>query len=838
MTARACLDRLEAEGKIDSERATRWRTEYDRLHEGLEAGLGKSAASIQATGELIERIAAEVDNNRRAKLLQMTVQRDVLAGLGAFVDEGGRADHYARALFDHHEAVPGVENISNTHAGLRDLAWSKMGDYLNRYKRDLLNRLTNAADHDDFVRARFGEKVESASARELAEAFETTAEWLRQLFNLHGGHIGQMDKWGLPQAHDALGIAEAGYAAWRDFTVPRLDLERTVDLKTGRAFSPRGLEEALQSVWRTITSEGLDKMEPGKMVGSEVAGRRADPRFLHFKDADAWLEYQSRFGTGDAFNAVTGHIDGMTRDIAAMQVLGPNPGLTVRWLGDVIDKMAKPTVEGGVDAKLAKRATRAARETDRMWRFYTGELTMADASDRGVARGFAAVRNWNVSSSLGSAAVTAATTDPWFAAVTSKFNGLSVVRHMGTYLKQMNPASAAGREAANRAGLIFSEHTTRAERMFRSDGWSSFNVPELSRRLADGTMRATGLSAHTVSMKQSTGLSFMMEMAGERGKAMGALDPAFAKSLRRYGIGADEWDVIRATEPTDDGGYHLLRPGDVSERADLAEQGYGDRLAVKMFSMIDSETKFATPGESLRAQTMLALGGKGTRFQRGTWTGELAHSATQFKTYSVIMMMTHLQRAIYGDGGVSRAGYAALPLGLTLGGVLAVALGEIRDGRDPPPMDDPLLWARGFVKGGGAGILGDYLGSAGARGVTVGGFVAGPTIGNVVDPAINLTWSNLVEAADDKRTNFGREAARMFERNIPGSNAWFAKLALQRWVLDRLDELVDPNVVGARGRMEREAEKRRTRYFWQPGSTEPDRAPDWSNVLGGWGNGQ
>jgi hypothetical protein len=59
----------------------------------------------------------------------------------------------------------------------------------------------------------------------------------------------------------------------------------------------------------------------------------------------------------------------------------------------------------------------------------------------------------------------------------------------------------------------------------------------------------------------------------------------------------------------------------------------------------------------------------------------------QFKTYSVIWMMTHLERAIYGPGGMGRAAYAlSLPIFLTLGGYIADTLIDLSKG-------ESLKWA-------------------------------------------------------------------------------------------------------------------------------------------------
>jgi hypothetical protein len=49
-----------------------------------------------------------------------------------------------------------------------------------------------------------------------------------------------------------------------------------------------------------------------------------------------------------------GHIDGMSRDIALMEILGPNPAATVRWLKDMVIKTAELDASPG--SKAIERA--------------------------------------------------------------------------------------------------------------------------------------------------------------------------------------------------------------------------------------------------------------------------------------------------------------------------------------------------------------------------------------------------------------------------------------------------------------------------------------------------
>lgn len=820
MTFLVCLAKLREEGKIDRERAERFTREYQRLHASFAKQVGEIAAEDLATREAMDALEFQALTDRRQKMMQIRTQQNLLGKMQAHLEGGGSAKHFAIAMMDHHEAVPGLESVDNTKGAISRLAWSRMGDFLQRHGRDVLGRARDQAGLVDVVRALRGEAVESASAREMAASISDTMEWLRQQFNAAGGAIPKLEKWGLPQSHDALAVAKAGYQEWRDFILPKLDWQHMTDAATGKPFvSAEALEPALEQAWRNIASNGLDTATPGAFTGAgKLANRHSDHRFFAFNSADDWLAYNERFGVGHVFDAVTGHIESMSRDIAAMRVLGPNPDATVRWMGDMLRQESMPTIEGGKDLRLEKDAGRGAKVLNDLWDYYSGELTRVAPENRTTARFFSGVRNWNVMSKLGSAFLSALPTDPMFAGMTAKFNGLPVMDEIGTYLRTFNPADSSHREAAMHAGLVFAEMTGRAEQMWR-DG--RFNMHEFTRRGANALLETTLLTPHTVAAKQALGLAFMKDWAEHAGSDFAALAEPKRMALERYGIGAAEWDALRAIAPAEQGSVRLLRP------ADLARQGDDASIdaAVKFMSLIDSETKFGTPGESLRAQTAVAtfLG----RGERGTLGGEVVHSMGQFKTYSVIWMMTHLERAIYGRGGMGRVSYAlSLPIFLTLGGYIADTLIDVAKGEKPDMNLTKMRLSRAFVRGGGLGIVGDIMsqGATGDRGTggAITGFIAGPTLGSIADPVAALTLGNLGDAGQGKATHAGSELVRQIRTSLPGSNAWYARVAMNRLLLDQLQSMADPHYHQSWARMQRAAQERGSTYWWAPGQTAPD----------------
>lgn len=93
-----------------------------------------------------------------------------------------------------------------------------------------------------------------------------------------------------------------------------------------------------------------------------------------------------------------------------------------------------------------------------------------------------------------------------------------------------------------------------------------------------------------------------------------------------------------------------------------------------------------------------------------------------------------------------------------------------------------------------------------------------------------LSKGNLDEAAAGKDTHFGAEAVQFARGHTPLLNLWYAKAAIDRVALNSLQESVSP---GYQQRMRERARKDwGNGYWWDPASTLPDRAPDFSQVPG------
>lgn len=192
----------------------------------------------------------------------------------------------------------------------------------------------------NIVRELFGEATDDKIAATIAKSFHKVAEDLRKRFNDAGGAIAKLDGWGLPQHHDAEALLNYGKENWvnRMMEDGVLDRERTVHALTKRPMTDAELRTALRVIWDKITTDGAFDRDPRAYRGRPALYKQhADHRFLHFKNADAWMAYSKEFGRPDILEAMIGHIGSMARDIAFMEVFGPNPHLMFTYIKNQIE---------------------------------------------------------------------------------------------------------------------------------------------------------------------------------------------------------------------------------------------------------------------------------------------------------------------------------------------------------------------------------------------------------------------------------------------------------------------------------------------------------------------
>ncbi|HQS71026.1 MULTISPECIES: hypothetical protein [unclassified Novosphingobium] len=812
MSLRPCLPGLVNEGKISQEQADRAGALFDELQQDLRRQFGDQAADAMATEATLKAMAAEAARKKFLAAQTIKARQRIEADLRGYGGGrnggtgnagrgggGGPIDPRAGPAMLGGDGRATYSNVEGRWRAVRGRAHAMIDKLLADHSSNVLGQVRNPAQLADVVREAFGEATGNLNARELADAWGRTAEMLRQRFNAAGGDIGKLDKWGLPQTHDSRAVRAAGYEAWRAEILPRLSLEKMIDNRTGRAFTPQSLELALRDVFETIRSDGWKDRAPGGMGSGALANRRGDARFLIFKSADDWMAYADKFGAGSAFDAMMGHIDGMSRDVAMLEVLGPNPANTVEWMKDLIRKDAE--MDAAPNSKAVDKARPQLGAIDRMWNELTGASNRAE--NRQLALVMSNIRALQTATKLGSAPLSAIS-DLGFQRSRRALNGLRQTNIITDYIKLMKPGALEDQRMAVRRGLIAEEWSSRTLAQNRYMGEEL--TGEVSRRLAEGVLKVSGLSRFTQAGRWAFGMEFLGTLTEQRGKAFGALDPALRGVMERYGFTAADWDGIRNAPVTVDRGVETISP------VDMADQQLGDRL----LEMIARETDHAVPVPDLRVKAEISAVAP-----KGTIAGEIIRSGFLFKGFglSVLLMQS---RSIMAMSAGNAAKYAAgLVIGTTLMGALSLQLKALANGKDPRDMTTPEFWGAALLQGGGFGIFGDFLqSSTNAYGSGFAETLAGP----IVSDAQKLV--NIANSANPER-----DTLKFLRSQLPGGSLWYAKTAFDRLVTDQIQRAIDPNYDQSWQRMSDFAREQGTDFWWAPGDAAPGRAPNFQNAI-------
>ena len=819
MSFRDCINDAEGKNELTADQANEARELFDGLEAEYQGRMNTAAAQAQAGADAFDAIRKQALQRKRQKAMQLRTWQGIKKNLADYrgIDGNPNEARAALALFEQ-DGLSKYSSITQREEAIKGEAFGEMSRVLGEFRRNVVGEVRQKAKLDNMVREVFGENTGDASARELAKAWETTAEFLRKRFNRAGGAIAKNKNYGLPQNHDQIAITKAGYTAWRDFIGDRLDRDKMIDEQTGLRFSDEKLELVLTDVYKSISTDGLNKLIPGAQgYGKSLGNRRQDHRFLSFETATGWLEYQKKFGDANSFDTMISHVTNMSRDISMMEILGPNPAATLQFLKQTLVKNAKTE-------KAVKQANSADKKIDDLYMAVTGKN---NSPVNGFwASTFAGTRQILQSAQLGAASISAIT-DLNFQRMARSFAGLPQTSTLSGYLKQLAPLGQQEKgELAIRLGLIAEGWTSLAAGQMRYVG--DVSGPEVTRRISDFVMRASLLSPMTSAGRWAFGMEFMGTLAGNRAKTFDQLEPNFRNTLERYGLGESSWNNIRSTELYNFEGATFLRPADIRARTDLAP-GRAEELTTRLLEMINTETNFAVPSSSMRGR--VALTGD-TR--PGTIAGELTRSFAMYKNFGVTLVNTHLMRGMSQKGMAGKGTYFAdLLISATLMGGLALQLKEMSKGRDPRPMDTQEFWGAAFLQGGGLGIYGDFLFSDVNRfGGGLAQTIAGPNVA-LLDDVRRLTLGNIMEAASGEDTNAGAELIRFAQDYTPGSSIWYARLGLERVWWDRLQIMTDPKAKQKMRKRERKYKKDYgQRYWWAPGDAQPTRSPNLDNALG------
>lgn len=813
----------------------------DRFHGATELfqsqGYGAQVAQSMAMGKVFNDLAAKTKDNQIKALKSLEVLADTSdrVAQGMNIDQSrfasvlvmdgghGRGAALARAAISMIQADPRFQgvNVEGLKFANRDKYWALMGDGSEKFGKGAFGVQKGEAGLFDIVRELmdgFG-----SSGNKDAEAFARSFNELNKVMVADrvkaGGSLNYLDRY-MPQRQNAVRVLNTPFEKWRDDMDGWLDWSR-MTWPDNTPIKPGERAQVLKDVYDTFRTDGASKIEPGMFNGrgSSVGSQMDDHRFLHYKDAASWQAMHEAYSDGNVFEVISHHIDKMADKTALVQMFGRNPQMWLENTKAEIRKQASEIARTGkqpYDQKAVQQADAVIKnKLEPMFETYTHANPMDAHSP--LANGIVATSNILTSAKLGSVTLLAMPGDFHQTLATRWLNNLPLLDGMSTYLKGITTNFKEAEKFATRSGFIF-DNTVGATYTTERFSPIATHGPQLSRRISDVTMRASGLTRHTDIARSTVQQELMGLLRDSIEKSYD--DLPFNKMLSRYGIGPAEWDAVRKniTPWTPTPGAEFLRPLDILDTK-LANK---DDLYRRFYTLVNQESKYAVPGATLEASVSL----KGTS-RPDTLPGAILHSFAMYKNFPMTFMQMYGRMLLSEERTSSRIGFAAA---IGLGGVLVGAMGtqlrEISKGREPMPMDRWQFWGKAALAGGGMGIWGDFLfNGVNEFGQGPANTLGGPLAGLAKDTA-DLAFGDVFKfvQAHDKDTTveeskFASRLISFAKANTPLSSIWYARLALEREIWDALDELADPQAYRKQQAKVRKQEKTYgNTYYSTPGS--------------------
>ena len=852
-----CINNGSKEGAISSKNEIELKKLYnDLLKKYTDLGDTEEQAAIKAARDTFDSFEMKSLNKKRHAILQDKADSRAKKFIfDEYRDKNGNVDpinalEHIMGFVETYDMGARFLNVSTQQDAIKAKLHTKMQEVLMNFRANVLGQTRNKATLEAMAKEIFEPgSTGNKAAQEMADAWIEAAELARKLFNEAGGSIPKAKFRYLPQPHNFFKVHKFGKNAWVDRMMQPgvLKREDMINYQTGKVFTDSEMKIALEEAWENITKQGYRENRVLKTGKSMLANQKLDHRFLHFNNHAEWAKYQKEFGDIDVYNIMMSHLDLMSRDIALLQVMGPNPNTFVKKINNEVRIWARNTDDTKLMEKRIDKVESKINKLDTEFKAVNGDLSIPD--NRTWAKAFSSLRQLQTGSLLGGAFFLGLN-DFNLTGHAAKIAGLPIMKAVMSNFKMFidplkgNVKNSTRIKLALQLGFVAEHYSTLMSGAVRLTGEMTESF-EFSRRFSDFVLRTSLLSWLTQAGRWGAGMEFFATAANYTNKSffdLKRINPKFAKYLKSFGIGDKEWSIIRKTKLFNAGdidakwqGATYLRPDDIASRLDIDEE-LAQELSYKYFHAMQEFVNFAVPVANVKGTTFFIGSTK-----PGTIAGEVMRSFAQFKQFPLTFGFTHIARGLKQKSTMGKIGYLApLLITTTAFGALSKELKNVTQGRDVNY--DAMLgkkegtekafnayWFDALLRGGGIGYLGDILfgGRFGYDGTKAAvSEVAGPTISNILAFG-QLTAGNVSDIIEGKDANFASELIKFTKQNTPGQSLWYARLFLEKFIFDELEKLADPRGYQRRkkNKIKRTIRDDKNNFWWKPGDKSPERGP-------------
>lgn len=779
-------------------------------------------AMLNAADELAAEVLAAAQIERRNRLINIKVLDDALRFAEAMDAETGDP---SRALLARNVGsnvrVAGARQSVDARGNA--LTTQYLGGLIADLRRRNLLPLLNSRSLDREIAQELAELSKrqgnpGVSGSDEAVAIAKVIDKYRRAAvareNRAGAWIRPLEGYIVRQSHDMHRIRRVGFEAWRDAILPLLDGERTFQGADPDKFL-RGAFDGLIS-GRHIRSNGADETDLRlAFKGSgNLAKRVSEHRVLHFRNADAWFDYNQQFGRGALMEAVFHDLERAARNTAMMEVWGTNPRAMFEKVLDTLKDRHR------TDLRKLQRLERSILRHQ----FDEVEGVTRIPINPTSAHVTAAVMAVESMAKLGGATLSAFG-DLGFKAAALRETGDNLLSAWAKNLESTLEGMAPGdrRITAELIGVGLDGQIGDLMARFSAVDDTPGNFAKAQRIF----FKLNLLAPWTDSNKRGMGLVTSRDLAMNAGRSWDDLPQR--ELLELYGFDAARWDVARQAVRQEADGRQYLMPDAIRELPDSAFAGIvrGKKQKARAIrkAMDEVETALRSYYVDLADQATPTPGARERAFlRRGTRPGDPLGIALrligQFKAFPVTAATKILGRTARADttgeflrnvvkGQGDMIGLAHMIVATTTLGYVAQSAKEITKGRSPRDPFSAATWTAAMLQGGGLGLYGDFLfGEYNRFGRSFTASLAGPTLGTADDLLELLARAR---AGEDTAAS----ALRLLVANTPGANLFYTRLALDYLVLFQIQEAINP---GFLQRMERRIQRENNQTFILPPS--------------------
>lgn len=647
---------------------------------------------------------------------------------------------------------------------------------------------------------------------ELAKVINEFSETIRLKYNNFGANISKLPGWIVRQSHDPFqlrnamdvlnlknsknikeinGSAERNIAAWKAYIKPKLD-ERTfegVDAKDRDQFLTYVYNSLIRNEHQI--AEGAGGHYGGKSITSKLNAKRV----LHFKTADDWFDYNSKFGGGNLRESLFAGFNYAGRNIGLMSTLGTNPKAGFEKIGRLVENNLIKKGEQGKAQKVGDYLKTQGR--------YERHFAEIDGSVNSI-NSFSGARWSGITRSILSmaklgGAVVSALADVHLYGRELKYQGRSYLGGITEAMTRLSKIKNSKRkvEIAEQLGFMADNVIYDLAARYSTGDTLNKSFTKLQRTF----FKLNLLQWWTNSLKEGAMLGMGNYVAKQRNIAFNNLDSKFKRLINHFGIDEKIWNTIRKmdVEKAEDGKEFFsvrqidnLSDDTIKSLANLDKMSkrqidiFKDNLKTKVSGMFLDRSTYAVIEPDARTRSFMKGG-----LHAGTVWGEAARFMFQFKAFPLAILQKAMGREISsfraGNYGEGFWGVVSLIVGSGMFGYISMTAKDLIRGKSPKDPTKKKTFFNAMLQGGGLGIYGDFLFGQSFSGLDILATAGGPAATEFAKAGNAFRY-----AFQGEFSKAGKAAYKSVVGNTPFLNLFYLKTAFDYAIGYQIMETLSP----------------------------------------------